>query len=98
MQHDNILKKLDFDLLIPPLGLREGVCRQNICYHVAVTCSSGGRGLHVKLFATVLLHASFPLIVYGTWPYSEKSDSCPLQNPISQSKGPDHVSEFVIPL
>ena len=30
MQHDHVLKKLNFDLL-----RGEGGCRQNICYHVA---------------------------------------------------------------
>ena len=48
MQHDNVLKKLNFDLLIPlipfqGLGLghgmgvcgQKGVCGQNICYHFA---------------------------------------------------------------
>ena len=36
MQHDHVLKKLNFD----PLTIRSrrgvGVCRQNICYHVAI--------------------------------------------------------------
>ena len=31
MQHDHVLKKWNFDLLTP----RVGVCRQNICDHVA---------------------------------------------------------------
>ena len=45
MQHDNVLKKLNFDLLIPFPGLwwghgvgvcgQKGVCGQNICYHFA---------------------------------------------------------------
>ena len=30
MQHDHVLKKLNFDLL-----RGEGGCKQNICYHVA---------------------------------------------------------------
>ena len=32
MQHDHVLKKLNFDLLTPSGG---GVSEQNICYHVA---------------------------------------------------------------
>ena len=36
MQHDHVLKKLNFDLLTPsPRVVGEGVCRQNICLHVA---------------------------------------------------------------
>ena len=38
MQHDDVLKKLNFDLLTPFPGLVMGVSRglgQNICYHVA---------------------------------------------------------------
>ena len=31
MQHDHVLKKLNFDLLT--LGSGEGVCGQNICHH-----------------------------------------------------------------
>ena len=42
MQHDNVLKKLNFELLTPPPGSEGG--------------SAG------KIFATILLHASFPLI------------------------------------
>ena len=36
--YDHVLKKLNFDLLTPPPGLGEGegVCGQNICYHVDV--------------------------------------------------------------
>ena len=34
MQHDHVLKKLNYDLLTQtPKG--RGVCGQNICYHVA---------------------------------------------------------------
>ena len=34
--HDHVLKKLNFDLLNPPLGQEEGDgCGQNICYRVA---------------------------------------------------------------
>ena len=33
MQHDHVLKKLNLDLLTPFAG--SGVCRQNICFHVA---------------------------------------------------------------
>ena len=32
MQHDNVLKKFNFNLLTPRAL---GVCRENICYHVA---------------------------------------------------------------
>ena len=36
MQHDHVLKKLNFVLLIPsPRVKGEGGCRQRICYHVA---------------------------------------------------------------
>ena len=37
MQHDHVLKKLDFDLLIPPprVGGGGGVCGQTISYHAA---------------------------------------------------------------
>ena len=39
MQHDHVLKKLNFDLLTQSPGLwgvpLSGVCGQNICYHVA---------------------------------------------------------------
>ena len=38
MQHDHVLKKLTFDLLIPSTRSEQGgggVCSQNICYHVA---------------------------------------------------------------
>ena len=37
MQHEHVLKKLNFDLLTPPLGsgIGGGLCGQNICYHVA---------------------------------------------------------------
>ena len=36
MQHDHVLKKLNFDLLNPSRGSwGRGVCGQNICYHVA---------------------------------------------------------------
>ena len=36
MQHDRVLKKLNFDLLAPRPGqaMGGGVCRQNINYHV----------------------------------------------------------------
>ena len=34
MQHDIVLKKFNFDLLTPSPG-QEGVCQQNIFYHVA---------------------------------------------------------------
>ena len=34
MQHDHVLKKLNFDLLTPTPGVGV-VCRQNICNHVA---------------------------------------------------------------
>ena len=42
MQHDHILKKVNFDLLIIRLsrggggGGGRGGCMQNICYHVAI--------------------------------------------------------------
>ena len=39
MQHDNVLKKLNFELFTPRVRER-GVCRQNICYHVATFCDS----------------------------------------------------------
>ena len=37
MQHDHVLKILNFDLLTPRVkeGEGGGVCRQIICYHVA---------------------------------------------------------------
>ena len=36
LQHDHVLKKLNFDLLTPPPGSGAGGgCVQNICYHVA---------------------------------------------------------------
>ena len=37
MQHDHVLKKLNFDLLTPTPGSGGwvGVCEQNICYHAA---------------------------------------------------------------
>ena len=34
MQHDNVLKKMNFNLL-PHKGLGGGACGGNICYHVA---------------------------------------------------------------
>ena len=39
MQHDHVLKKLNFDLLTSSQGrgggYGRGICGQNICYHVA---------------------------------------------------------------
>ena len=35
LQHYTILKKLNFDLLTPSSESCWGVCRQNICFHVA---------------------------------------------------------------
>ena len=38
MQHDHVLKKLNFDLLTrsgASVCVCWGICRQNICYHVA---------------------------------------------------------------
>ena len=35
MQHDHVLKKLNFDLLALSPGSGMGVCGQNICNHVA---------------------------------------------------------------
>ena len=51
MQHDRVLKRVNFDLLTPSPG--SGVCGQNIGYHVAtfvilnfdlLTPGSGGGG------------------------------------------------------
>ena len=39
MQYDHVLKKFNFDLLIRRVG-GGGVCRQNICNHVAAFCDS----------------------------------------------------------
>ena len=47
MQRDHVLKKLNFDLLTPPPDREEG---------------DFGRVYACKIFATMLLHASFPLI------------------------------------
>ena len=35
MQHDHVLKKLNLQLLTSTPGSGDGVCKQNICYHVA---------------------------------------------------------------
>ena len=35
MQHDHVLKKLNFDLLTPKVGGEVGGLRQKISYHVA---------------------------------------------------------------
>ena len=35
MQHDNVLNKLNFDLLTPGSGEGWGFCVRNICYYVA---------------------------------------------------------------
>ena len=44
MQHDHVLKKLNFDLLTSSRRSGRwgggGVCGKNICYHVAVFCDS----------------------------------------------------------
>ena len=43
MQHDHVLKKLNFDLLTrsgASVCVCGGICRQNICYHVAALCDS----------------------------------------------------------
>ena len=34
-----------------------------------------------KIFASMLMHASFPLIWYAVWPYSEKAEFWPLPHP-----------------
>ena len=48
--------------------------------------SRGGGGAG-KIFATTLLHASFPLIWYATWPKSKKIESGPLPHPLSSPRG-----------
>ena len=40
IQHDMVLKKLNFDLSTTRAKGGGGVCGQNICYHVATLCDS----------------------------------------------------------
>ena len=39
-----------------------------------------------KIFATILLRASFPLLLYATWPYSENVELSP-PHPIRPARG-----------
>ena len=52
MHYDHVLKKLTFD----PTS--------SVCVCVCVG-GGGGGGSAGKIFATILLHAPFPLILYG---------------------------------
>ena len=54
MQHDHVLQKLNFKLLTPSPGC--------VCVCVGVVGGSAG-----QIFATILLHASFPLIAWFLW-------------------------------
>ena len=40
-----------------------------------------------KMFATMILHASFPLTWYATWPYSEKVQFWSRSHPLRPNPG-----------
>ena len=48
-----------------------------------------GSGSTGKIFATMLLNVTVPLIWYATWPYSEKVEFWPLPHPLSPPRGSD---------
>ena len=73
MQHDHVLKKLNFVLLTPPPGPVE----------------RGRVYEHGQIFATTLMRVSFCLRWYATWPYSEKNEFWPFSNQFSPLRGTD---------
>ena len=58
MQHDHVLKKLNFDLLSPTAGSRRGL----LAKYLLIYCSiwGGGGGNAGKILATMLLHLVIP--------------------------------------
>ena len=60
MQHDHVLKKLNFDLLTIPPGSGSEVYWQNICYHVAACVIPFNLIYNMTIFGKSLILASVP--------------------------------------